>query len=110
MPKPIRVVIVDDHPVVREGLNAMLSTEDNIEVIGQASTGAQALQAFRQFRPDVMVLDLMLPDVTGAECIQAICQESSDVAVIVLTSASGDEEIYRCFDAGARGFLFKDTA
>jgi DNA-binding NarL/FixJ family response regulator len=105
---PITVVIVDDHPVVRDGLNAMLSTESDIAVVGEASNGAEALAAVSKHRPNIVLMDLLLPDIGGAEVIQQVCAERSDTAFIVLTTAGGDEEIYRALEAGARGYLFKD--
>jgi DNA-binding NarL/FixJ family response regulator len=104
------VVIVDDHPVVRDGLNAMLSLEPDIEVVGEAGTGSEALAMIPKLRPSVVVVDLLLPDISGREVIQQICEMSSDTGFIVLTSVAGDEEIYRAMEAGARGYLFKDMA
>jgi two-component system NarL family response regulator len=107
---PVTVLIVDDHPVVRDGLNAILSTQADITVVGEAGTGAEALQMTAQLRPQVVVMDLMLPDLDGAEVIKRIAGVYCDVSFIVLTSAAGDEQIYRALDAGARGYLFKDMA
>jgi two-component system, NarL family, response regulator len=112
MPVPAiaTVLIVDDHPVVRDGLNAMLSMEPDIQVVGEAGSGAEALAMIRKLRPAVVVVDLLLPDMGGCEIIQRICEDSSDTGFIVLTSVAGDEEIYRAIEAGARGYLFKDMA
>jgi len=107
---PITVLIVDDHPVVRDGLEAMLSTEDDIEVVGEAGSGSEALALVRKLRPAVAVIDLMLPDLPGTEVIRQICADSSETNFIVLTSLAGDEEIYRALEAGARGYLYKDMA
>jgi|ERR1051326_1472969 DNA-binding NarL/FixJ family response regulator len=104
------VLIVDDHPVVRDGLNAMLSTEPDIEVVGEAGTGSEALAMIRSLRPAIVVIDLLLPDIAGSQVIEQITRSSSDIAFIVLTSLAGDEEIYRAIEAGARGYLFKDMA
>jgi DNA-binding NarL/FixJ family response regulator len=106
----IRVLVVDDHPVVREGIKAILSLESDFLVVGEAATGAEAMQMYRSTRPTVIVFDLLLPDVKGSEVIQKICAESSNTQVIVLTTITGDEEIYRALEAGARGYLFKDSA
>ncbi len=106
----VTVMIVDDHPVVRDGLNAIISIEPGMKVAGEAGTGEEALRAIRRLRPEVVLMDLMLPDTSGTEVIRQICNEGSDIGFIVLTSVAGDEEIYRALDAGARGYLFKDMA
>jgi len=103
-------MIVDDHPVVRDGLNAMLSAEPDISVVGEAGTGAEALLFINKLRPAVVLMDLLLPDIGGSEVIKRVCSCSSDTAFIVLTTVAGDEEIYRALEAGARGYLFKDMA
>src|SRR5580700_1581775 len=108
--KPVTVLIVDDHPVVRDGLNAMLSAEADISVVGEAGTGNEALALVSKLRPAVVLMDLLLPDIEGSEVIQRVCSRSSDTAFIVLTTVAGDEEIYRALEAGARGYLFKDMA
>jgi two-component system NarL family response regulator len=108
--KPVTVLIVDDHPVVRDGLNAMLSTESDISVVGEAGTGAEALTLVNKLRPAVVLMDLLLPDIEGSQVIGRICSRSSDTAFIVLTTLAGDAEIYRALEAGARGYLFKDMA
>jgi DNA-binding NarL/FixJ family response regulator len=106
----VRVLIVDDHPVVRDGLQAILSTEPNLLVAGEAGSGAEALDLISSLRPDIVLMDLVLPDIPGSEVIRRVCAEKSDIDFIVLTSVAGDEEIYRALDAGARGYLFKDMA
>jgi DNA-binding NarL/FixJ family response regulator len=106
----ISVVVVDDHPVVRDGLLGMLSVESDISVVADVGTGQEALAAVRKYHPNVMLVDLVLPDMDGAVLIRTVVAESSDVQHLVLTSAVGDEEIYRALDAGARGYLFKDMA
>lgn len=108
--EPIKVLLVDDHPVVRDGLAAMISLEKDIVVSGSAADGAEALRMFAEFKPDVMVVDLTLPDISGIEVTRKIAAKSHDVQVIILTGSSGDEDIYRSMEAGARGYLFKDTA
>lgn len=109
-PDVVSVVVVDDHPVVREGLSAMISTEADIRVVAEAATGTEALTIIPKLRPTAALMDLLLPDVPGAEVIKQICAKSNDTAFIVLTTVAGDEEIYRALEAGARGYLFKDMA
>jgi DNA-binding NarL/FixJ family response regulator len=109
-PRPVTVVIVDDHPVVRDGLSAMISAYPDIKVVAEAGSGAEALAIIQQFRPMIVLMDLLLPDMEGAEVIKQVCAASSDTAFIVLTTLVGDEEIYRAIEGGARGYLFKDMA
>jgi len=106
----ITVVIVDDHPVVRDGLSAILSTEPDLKVAGEAGTGEEAMRVIPALRPNIVLMDLMLPDMMGSDVIRRICADISDIDFIVLTSVAGDEDIFRALDAGARGYLFKDMA
>jgi DNA-binding NarL/FixJ family response regulator len=109
--KTITVMIVDDHPVVREGLVAILSGESDIEVIGEAGTGEEAIEKIPELRPSVVLMDLSLPGARqGGDVIREIAPGSSEIHFIVLTSVAGDDEIYRAIEAGARGCLFKDMA
>lgn len=108
MEPKITVLIVDDHPVVREGLNSMISVEADMSVIGETGTGADAVAMYFQLRPTIILMDLLLPDINGREAVRRICQKSADAQIIVLTTVGGDEEIYRALEAGARGYLFKD--
>src|SRR5580700_6828363 len=109
-PKLVSVLIVDDHPVVRDGLCAMISAYPDIQIVGEAGSGDEALAVIQQVRPMIVLMDLMLPDMEGSEVIKQVCAVSSDTAFIVLTTLVGDEEIYRAIEAGARGYLFKDMA
>jgi two-component system NarL family response regulator len=109
-PKTVSVVIVDDHPVVRDGLCAMVSAAPDIQVVAEAGSGEEALALIHHLRPMVVLMDLLLPDMEGSEVIRRVCASSSDTAFIVLTTLVGDEEIYRAIEAGARGYLFKDMA
>jgi DNA-binding NarL/FixJ family response regulator len=108
--KTVTVVIVDDHPVVRDGLCAMIAAEPDMRVLAEVGTGTEALEIVPKLRPVVCLMDLLLPDMNGSEVIQRISEKVSDTAFIVLTTAAGDEEIYRALEAGARGYLFKDMA
>jgi len=108
--RTLTLVIVDDHPVVRDGLSAMISSESDIRITAEVGTGAEALETIRRLRPAICLMDLLLPDMAGSDVIRQICKDSSDTSFIVLTSVAGDEEIYRALEAGARGYLFKDMA
>jgi two-component system NarL family response regulator len=105
---PITVMIVDDHPVVREGLNAILSCQEDLRIVGEAGTGEEAIALYFRLRPQVVLMDLGLPDMSGSEAIRRICEKSSDARIVVLTILSGDEEVYRALEAGAHGYLLKD--
>jgi two-component system NarL family response regulator len=105
---PITLVIVDDHPVVRDGLAAMISADPGIQLLGEAGCGVEALEVIQRLRPMVVLMDLLLPDIGGWQVIKQVCDRSSDTAFLVITTLVGDEEIYRALEAGARGYLFKD--
>ena len=107
-PNAIRVLVVDDHPVVRQGLVAMLEEAPDIFVVEQAENGREALAVFRQQQPDVTLMDLRMPQMGGVEAITAICAEFNTARIIVLTTYDGDEDIYRGLRAGAKGYLLKD--
>lgn len=108
-PNTIRVLVVDDHPVVRQGLVAMLEEAPDILVVGQAGNGQEALAAFRQEQPDVTLMDLRMPQMDGVAAITAICTEFPAARIIVLTTYEGDEDIYQGLRAGAKGYLLKDA-
>ena len=110
MDNRIRLLIADDHPVVRDGLRAMISVEPDIEIVCEASTGAECLECYFRLRPAVTIVDLLLPDMDGIDIIRQICGKSSDAQIIVLTTLGGDADVYRALEAGARGYLFKDMA
>lgn len=105
----IRVLVVDDHPVVRRGLVTLLEEAPDVLVVGQAENGHEALAVFRQQQPDVALMDLRMPEMDGVATIAAICTEFPAARIIVLTTYDGDEEIYRALRAGAKGYLLKDA-
>lgn len=107
--KGIRVLIVDDHPLVRRGLALMLKYEADMEVVAQAANGREALQLFREQRPDVTLMDLRMPDMGGVDTITAVRSEFPHARIIVLTTYDGEEDIYRGLRAGAQAYLLKDT-
>jgi two-component system NarL family response regulator len=110
MTPPIRILVVEDHQVVRQGLVALIKTVAGMSVVGEASDGAQAVALFRQHQPDVTIMDLRLPVMTGVEAITEIRRDFPAARVIVLTTFDGDEDIYRALQAGARGYLLKDMS
>jgi DNA-binding NarL/FixJ family response regulator len=107
--EPVRVVVVDDHAVIRAGLEQLLAGTDDIEVVGQAANGAEALEVVRRIRPDVVLMDLQMPGVDGVAATRAIMAENLGVDVLVLTSFSDSERIIAALNAGAVGYLLKDA-
>lgn len=105
----IRVLIVDDHRIVSDGIAAILRNQADFEVVGCAATGDEALVLFRDQRPDITLMDLRLPGMSGLEAISAILTEDNEARVIVLTMYGGDEDIFRALAAGAATYLLKDT-
>jgi DNA-binding NarL/FixJ family response regulator len=106
-PARIRVLSVDDHPLLRQGIAALVGAQSDMVMVGQAATGREGLEQFRAQKPDVTLLDLRLPDMGGVEVLQAILSESPDARVVMLTTFEGDVEIQRSLQAGARGYLLK---
>lgn len=104
----IRVFSVDDHPLVREGIAAIINSQDDMEIVAQAATGREAILRFREHRPDVTLMDLRLPDISGIDALSAILGEFPDARLVMLTTFEGDVEIQRSLAAGARGFLLKN--
>jgi len=109
MPEPIRVLIVDDHAVVREGLRSFLELQDGIEVAGEAGDGAEAVDAAERLRPDVVLMDLVMPEVDGLEAMRRLRERLPRTRVIVLTSYLDDERLLPAIRAGAAGYLLKDA-
>ena len=103
----IRVMVVEDHHVVRQGLVALLNVVEGLEVVAQAADGVEAITMFRKHQPDITLMDLRLPRLSGVEVIQRVRMESPQARVIVLTTYDGDEDIYRALQAGARAYLLK---
>lgn len=105
----IRVLIADDHSIVRQGLATIINRDPEMTVIAQAEDGQQAIALFREYQPDVTLMDLRMPQVGGVEAITAICAEFKPARIVVLTTYDGDEDIYRGLQSGAQGYLLKDA-
>jgi DNA-binding NarL/FixJ family response regulator len=103
----IRVLTVDDHPLLREGIAVLIDTQSDMQLIGEASNGREALEQFRNHRPDITLMDLQMPEMSGIDAISAIRGEFPDARIIVLTTYAGDFQISRALKAGARGYLLK---
>lgn len=106
-PARIRILAVDDHQVVRVGIGAILLPESDMELVGEAATGCEAIAKFRECRPDITLMDLQMPEMSGLDAIMAIRGEFPDARIIVLTTYSGDLQAQRALQAGAQGYLLK---
>ena len=107
--KGIRVLCADDHPIVREGIAALMESADDVVSVGEAADGTAAIEQYRKLKPDVVVMDLRMPRLGGLEATTQIRREFPAARIIVLTTYEGDEDIHRALDAGARGYLLKDS-
>jgi DNA-binding NarL/FixJ family response regulator len=107
--RPIRILTVDDHPLLREGIAAILGTEKQLELVAQASNGQEAVAQFRTCQPDITLMDLQMPLMNGIEAIQAIRKDFPNARIIVLTTYAGDAQAVRAFKAGAFGYLLKSS-
>ena len=103
----IRVLTVDDHPLLRDGIAALIGSEEDMELIGEASNGREGLDMFRKFRPDITLMDLQMPEMNGIDAIGAIRGEFPEARIIVLTTHPGDVQVSRALKAGARAYLMK---
>jgi len=106
-PNLIRILTVDDHPLLRKGIAALVNAEPDLKLIAEASNGKEALAAFRSHRPDITLMDLQMPEMDGLEAVEAIRREFPEARIIVLTTYSGDTQVLRALKGGARGYMLK---
>ena len=106
---PIRIQVVDDHPVVRQGVSGLLAGQTDMKLVGEASNGLEAIQQFRKHRPDVSLMDLQMPEMNGMDAMISILGEFPDARIVVLTTYAGDAQVMRALKAGARAYLLKST-
>jgi len=106
-PASIRVLSVDDHPLLRQGIAAIINSQPDMLLVAEASSGSEGIQKFRAHQPDVTLMDLRLPDMSGIDTVIAIRTEFSDARIIMLTTFEGDVEVQRALEAGARGYMLK---
>ena len=105
--KVIRILTVDDHALLREGIAALVNAEPDMKLVAEATTGEEAIEKFRQHRPDVTLMDLQMPELNGCEAISRIQSEFPDARIVVLTTYTGDAQVLRALRAGARGYILK---
>ena len=106
-PSLIRILAVDDHPMLREGIAALVASQSDMKLVGEASTGREALEQFRKHRPDLTLMDLQMPDMDGIQATVAICSEFPEARIIILTTYKGDVQVLRALKAGARAYSLK---
>jgi DNA-binding NarL/FixJ family response regulator len=106
---PIRILVVDDHPVVRQGVAGLVDGQPDMSIVGQASNGREAIQQFRTHHPDLVLMDMQMPEMNGLDALMAIRDEAPDARIIVLTTYAGDAQVLRAIKAGARGYLLKSA-
>src|SRR5215468_10088209 len=107
--KPIRILAVDDHPVFREGIASLLADDPEMLLVGEASNGLEAIRQFREHKPEITLMDLQMPEMSGLDAIMAIRGEFPDAKIIVITTYSGDAQVLRALKAGAKAYLLKNT-
>nr|WP_315393704.1 response regulator transcription factor [uncultured Duganella sp.] len=108
-PRPITVLVVDDHPMLRAGLGEAISSQNDMRVVGEAANGVEAVERYQDLRPDVTIMDIAMPEMCGVTALQHIRREHSSARIIMLTTYKGDAQIMRAVQGGASGFLLKST-
>jgi len=108
--KPIRVLIADDHPIVRRGLRSLLNTEPDLEPAGEAENGVEVVELARSLQPDVILLDLVMPQMDGVEALRRIKQENPDARIVVITTFADDEKVFSAIKSGALGYILKEAS
>ena len=108
-PTKIRILVVDDHPLLRQGIAGLIADQSDMSLVAEASDGREAIQQFRAHRPDVALMDIQMPDMNGLDAIIAIRNEFPEARIIVLTTYTGDVQVLRALKAGARGYLLKNS-
>ncbi|WP_321476364.1 response regulator transcription factor [uncultured Paludibaculum sp.] len=107
-PQPIRILVVDDHPLIREGIAALVAGKKDLELVAEACSGSEGVEQFRKHRPDITLMDLQMPGMHGIDAIIAIREQAPEAAIIVLTTYSGDVQVRRALKAGAQAYLLKN--
>jgi DNA-binding NarL/FixJ family response regulator len=107
-PKPIRILVVDDHPIFRQGIAGLLADQADMSLVAEAATGQEAIQQFRAHHPDITLMDLQMPEMNGLDAMTGIRSEFPDARIIVLTTYAGDVQVLRALKAGARAYLIKN--
>ncbi len=106
---PISLLIADDHPLILAGLASLIASLPGLRLLGQAGTGRAAVQLYRELRPDVVLMDLNMPEMHGVEAIERICADDAQAKIVILTTYQGEDSVHRALRAGARGYLLKDS-
>ncbi len=110
MPEPIRILLVDDQRLMRDGLRTLLELESDLDVVGEASDGQEAVQAYAELKPNVVLMDIRMPKMNGVEATARLCQDWPAANIIILTTFDDDEYVFEGIRAGARGYLLKDVS